>query len=192
MMQLFIISALGAGLYLAVKSVEPSAVARSWDSDTPGAHAPGETDQGRIMQYFEPSEFGPWWPDMSRELLQKLDKFRGLWGAPVEVSPAAGGIGRHLGPGDTSQHNIDRWGKVLAVDLFPKVPAGRSGYRYMSTRADRARALRCAKQAGFSGIGLYTDTRPGNMVHLDVRQTEAVALWSRINGNYLGINEAIA
>lgn len=195
-MQLLILSALGAGLYLATKSAEPetgTGNANPWASDTPGAPAPGDSqNQGRTMQYFEPSEFGPWWPHMSPELLKKLDKFRGLWGAPVEVSPAEGGIGRHLGPADTSQHNIDKWGKVFAVDLFPKVAAGRSGYRYMSTRADRARALKCAKQAGFTGIGLYTDTRPGDMLHVDVRPTEAVALWSRINGNYLGINEAIA
>jgi hypothetical protein len=182
--QFLILGALGAGLYFATRS--------EGASDTPGAPAPGgNQNQERTMRYFEPWEFGIWWPDMSRDLLQKLDKFRALWGAPVEVSPAEGGIGRHLGPGDTSQHNIDRWGKVFAVDLFPKIAAGRSGYRYMSTRADRARALKCAKQAGFSGIGLYTDTRPGHMLHVDVRSGESVALWSRIDGNYSGINEAI-
>ena len=150
---------------------------------------------GKVMSrpdltYFSASEFGIWWPLMNRDLLLKLDRFRELWGAPVVISKAAGSIGRH-GDGN-SQHNVDRWGEVRAVDVFPMVPDGAGGFRYMSTSADRQRAYEVAIQAGFTGIGLYTDTQPGNLLHVDNRPGDRVAQWSRVDGRYLGIGEVLA
>lgn len=143
------------------------------------------------LKHFTPSEFGLWWPLMNAELLTKLDAFREAWGAPVKISPASGGIGRHQGSDGTSQHNIDKWGEVRAVDVFPLVEVRPGEYRYMNSQADRARAFNTAKQVGFRGIGLYTDTTPGNMLHVDTRDADRVATWSRVAGNYRGISEVL-
>lgn len=142
------------------------------------------------LQYFTPSEFGLWWPMIAADLLIALDAFREAWGRPVHVSPVDGAIGRNGGEGDSSQHNFDRWGEVRAIDFFPEgidEPGGRE------------RAYQIAVAVGFTGIGLYRDTQfkgtPWTMMHGDVRVDEVPgdpAKWSRIDGEYLGINEAIA
>ena len=146
------------------------------------------------LKHFSAAEFGVWWPLMSRDLLIKLDKFREEWGAPVVISPAPGGIGRTGGHSDSSQHNIDVWGRVRAVDIFPQVmaPEGRRG---IVSASERERAYRVAKSVGFTGIGLYTDTSPSNMLHVDVRrdrQPGSPAKWSRVAGNYRAITEVLA
>ncbi len=135
------------------------------------------------LEYFTPAEFGVWYPMISDELLLKLDRFRALWGAPVVISSAAGSIGREDGSG--SQHNVLRWGEVRAVDVFPMLLGG----GYLSTVEQLQRAYDIARQAGFTGIGLYTDTKPGFMVHLDVRPGVAgdPAKWARVQGSYTGI-----
>ncbi|MGH1438587.1 MAG: hypothetical protein ACRBBR_00640 [Cellvibrionaceae bacterium] len=140
------------------------------------------------LRYFSAEEFGVYYPVMSLELLTKLDQFRHEWGGPVEISKAVGGIGRE-DESSQSQHNVLRWGEVRAVDVFPRTIDG-----YITTRADRQRALYIARKVGFTGIGIYTDTKQGNMLHLDVRQDRSEgspALWSRVNGNYLGIDEVL-
>lgn len=128
------------------------------------------------LKYFARSEFGIWWPLMSNDLLTKIDAFREQWGDVVEVSTAEGAIGRE---GDNnSQHNPTLWGEVRAVDVFPKV----NGH-YISSAWERRRAYEIARAVGFTGIGVYTDTMPGNMLHLDVRKDRTVndpALWSRV------------
>lgn len=182
-------TAIGALALLTAKS-EP---APSRSPPPVNQSAPKGKNMTLSLKHFSPDEFGEWWPHMSPELLRKLDAFRERWGAPVVVSPAHGGIGRHLGDGDESQHNVDEWGEVRAVDVFPKVPAGASGYRYINTTAERERAYRVARSVGFTGIGLYTDTSPGNMLHVDVRKSAGyVATWSRVDGNYLGIEQVTA
>lgn len=142
------------------------------------------------LKYFTAGQFGLWYPLMNPQLLAKLDAFREAWGAPVEISSAAGSLGRHGGEAG-SQHNVDRWGMVNAVDTFPKVKTA-SGYRYIETVEERNRAFKVAQQVGFTGIGIYTDTSPGNLVHLDVRQAAAVATWSRVAGEYRGIYEVLS
>ncbi len=147
------------------------------------------------LKYFKPSEFGIWYPMMSAELLLRLDEFREQWGAPVVISSAAGGIGRHGGDENHSQHNVDKWNEVRAVDVFPKVPDGLGGYRYINTPEERERAYQVAKQVGFTGIGLYTDTKLGNLLHVDVRQGYVAgmpATWSRVDGVYKGLSEVFA
>lgn len=144
------------------------------------------------LSHFKASEFGLWWPLMNADQLRKLDAFRKAWGYPVEISTANGSLGRHGGEESNSQHNVDKWGEVHASDVFPKVPDGKGGFRYMQTVDERRRAYDIALSVGFSGIGLYTDTKPGNLLHVDNREAERVALWSRVNGDYLGINEVLS
>lgn len=144
------------------------------------------------LDYFSPGEFRQWWPFMSADLLLKLDEFRRRWGAPVIVSGADGALGR-TGQGH-SQHNIDTWGEVRAIDVFPQVPDGNGGFKYMTSATDRAKAYMLAREIGFTGVGLYTDTAPGNMLHLDVRadaDAGAPAKWSRVEGSYLAIEAVL-
>jgi uncharacterized protein YcbK (DUF882 family) len=137
---------------------------------------PAETNE---LRYFSPNEFGQWWPDMSTELLTKLDEFRHRLGVPVIISPAAGSLGRNDGL-STSQHNIDLWGEVRAVDV-------------MFTGVNLETAYQIAKDIGFTGIGAYPDWQPTQGMHLDVRQTP-LALWAGIkegtNQVYKSIQEA--
>jgi hypothetical protein len=118
------------------------------------------------LKYFSISEFGIWWPLMSRDLLLKLDLFREKWGAPVDITSAEGGIGREDESG--SQHNVLKWGEVRAVDILPQG---------MNTSEDRQRAVTIARQVGFTGIGVYPDWKPSAGLHLDVRQGK-FASWS--------------
>ncbi|MAY02477.1 MAG: hypothetical protein CMQ38_05805 [Gammaproteobacteria bacterium] len=150
---------------------------------------------GNAMRFFKRDEFGGWYESMSADLLLKLDDFRSRWGAPVVVSSAPGGVGRNDGPEGTSQHNVDQWGEVRAVDVFPMVRGEGGRLVYMNSAEDRARAVRIAQEVGFTGIGVYTDTGPGNMVHLDVRiDRNAIdpALWARVSGQYVGIDRGLA
>ena len=48
------------------------------------------------LEYFSSSEFGPYWPLMSVDLLQRLDRFRDLLGYQVAISQAPGAIGRPI------------------------------------------------------------------------------------------------
>jgi hypothetical protein len=144
------------------------------------------------LKHFSASEFGVWYPLMSNELLIKLDTLRDLLGSPVFISPVSGGIGRH--GGGSSQHNVDKWGEVRAVDVFAKI-----GGEFVTTQSQRQRLYDAARQAGFTGIGIYTDTiynsAPANLLHVDVRQDKtpnAPALWSRVNGQYSGLTEVVA
>lgn len=143
------------------------------------------------MIYFRPSEFGEWWALMDQDLLSKLDDFRQAWGYPVLISPVAGALGRHNGPDGNSMHNVDKWEKVRAVDVFPQVPDGKGKFRAMRRDDDRMRAYDIAKAVGFTGIGIYADTMPGNMVHLDNRDGTHVATWSRVAGQYKAISEVL-
>lgn len=145
------------------------------------------------LKYFSREEFGDWWEKMSPELLQKLDAFREEWGAPVEISRAQGALGREDFESD-SQHNYLKWGEVRAVDVFPVV-IDLGEHRYIENEVERMRAYMIAKKVGFTGIGLYTDTYPGNMLHVDVRQDRSEQLpatWSRVGGEYLGIEAVMA
>ena len=138
-----------------------------------------------LLKHFKPSEFGDSVPYMHESTLLTLDAFREYWGARVDVSPAKGGLARWLGPDAMSGHNVDRWTACRAADLFP---IG------MVTAEDMVRAVACAVSAGATGIGLYTDTRPGFMLHLDTRPDRTPAhprLWSRVDGEYGPISKVL-
>jgi|GEM_PF-3253353 len=141
------------------------------------------------LEYFGPDEFQGWYDKMSPELLLKLDEFRRQWGYPVHVSPHPDAVGREYYAGHDrfdSQHNYIKWGEVRAIDVFPKNSAG----EYITSVGDRKRAYEIAVQVGFTGVGIYTDTVPGNMMHLDVRQA-ALAKWSRVSGEFLSVFEVL-
>lgn len=138
------------------------------------------------MYFFDDSEFLrppngggnsiDWKPKMAPRLLVLLDTFRFQWGAPVMISPAWGAIGRFLDD-DASQHNIERWGEVRAIDLMP--------YGMVSA-ADRQRAFNIASSLGFTGIGLYPDWQPRPGIHLDVRIDQRPgfpATWAGVDRN---------
>lgn len=140
-------------------------------------------------QHFVAHEFGQWGDQMSARQITMLDVLRFRLGRPMIVSPASGALGRNLGPNDESAHNVDRWGEVLATDIF--IPG--IAYREQAEAViDEARAI------GFTGIGLYTDTKYGGqdmpMFHFDCRPTRKMgtpATWGRVSRKYVSINQAL-
>lgn len=129
------------------------------------------------MQYFQDGEFRGWKEKMAPELLRQLDAFRAELGYPVQVSEAPGAIGRNLGPDDTSRHNVDRWGKVQAIDVMP-TPVGDNGRPRGMNQAEARQARQLAKEF-FGGVGVYPHWQPYPGLHLDVRPAADgdVATW---------------
>ena len=141
-----------------------------------------------VPRFFADGEFHGWADKLNPALRPALDRFRLLWGAPVYVSGSRDAVGRHGGPDDASQHNVDRWGYVNAADIFPE--------GLQPTRADILRALAVAESAGFTGVGVYLDTsRNGNpavMMHVDVRESGGrVATWGRVGGEYISLSRTL-
>lgn len=147
------------------------------------------TDRDALkLRYFKASEFGPYWPLMSIELISKVDEFRHALGYPVLISPAPGAIGRPIIGGDDvesgaekSYHNYMLHGEVMAIDLMPAPPGG-------ATATERARWVEVARQVGFRGIGLYPDWKPRPGIHVDVRKISAlsggrVATWAGVRNS---------
>lgn len=128
-----------------------------------------------IGVHFQRFDFGAW--PMAPRLVALLNEFATrieAIGGRVFVSPAAGAVGRHDGVSGTSQHNVDRWGEVRAVDVMLTGVA-------LRTAADIAAAV------GFHGIGAYPDWLPSPGLHLDVRADRTAAnpaTWSgrKVNG----------
>lgn len=109
------------------------------------------------LKFFSPSEFGEWWPYMDPDLLVKLDKFRELIGKPITISGHENAIGRHLGPLKGSYHNVDKHGKVRAVDIFPQ------GLNSVNAKWYEQKAV----EAGLGGIGFYPHWNGGFGMHVD-------------------------
>lgn len=117
---------------------------------------------------------------MDTDLLGKLKSLRRAWGRGIAISPARGSTGRMLGSTDRSYHNVDRYGKVRAIDLFPEG---------LGTVEDIKRFIALAHKKGFTGVGVYLDTQPSIMIHLDNREGKSGS-WSRIGGKYLSLDAA--
>lgn len=132
-------------------------------------------------QYFTAEEFREWADDMSRRLVTMLDVLRHMSGRVIEISANGMSLGRELGLAAVSEHNIDHWGEVLAADCFV------SGVYY---REQAEAIVDLARKIGFTGIGIYTDTRNNRgeeqvMFHFGVRPTRNMgdpALWGRVAG----------
>ena len=141
-------------------------------------------------QYFSQEEFREWSDDMSARLITMLDVLRFRLGTPIEISLSEYALGRELGRGKMSEHNIDEWGEVLAVDCF-------IGGVY--NRAQAEAVVYEAEGIGFTGIGVYSDTHNNQgddqvMFHLGVRPNEDMgspATWGRISGKYTSLIAAI-
>jgi len=141
------------------------------------------------MKYFKPEEFNGWYDLLAPALKSNLDDLRAKWGQPIVISPVEGAVGRHDGKGGTSQHNVDRWGEVRAVDVMP---------HGIETANDARRFRQLAEDCGFTGIGFYPDWNPRPGFHVDIRINENeryVAQWGGIRRNgeqvYVGIETAI-
>jgi len=141
-------------------------------------------------QHFSAEEFRDWADDMSPRLVTMLDILRFRLGSPIAVSGSEYALGRNLGRGKMSEHNIDEWGEVLAVDCF-------IGGVYNRIQAEAV--AHEAEAIGFTGIGVYSDTRNNQgqeqvMFHLGVRPNELMgspATWGRISGKYTSLMAAI-
>ena len=141
-------------------------------------------------QYFSQEEFRDWAEDMSARLVTMLDVLRFKLGSPIAASASEYALGRELGRGKMSEHNIDHWGEVLAVDCFV------SG---VYNRAQAEAVVYEAEGIGFTGIGVYSDTHNNRgeeqvMFHLGVRPNELMgspATWGRVNGEYTSLMAAI-
>jgi len=141
-------------------------------------------------QYFSQEEFRDWAEEMSPRLITMLDVLRFLLGSPIEVSGSDFALGRNLGRGKMSAHNVDEWGEVLAVDCF---------VRGVHSRVQAESVVHEARAIGFTGIGVYSDTRNNKgqeqvMFHLDVRPNEVMgspATWGRVAGDWTSLDAAI-
>ena len=141
-------------------------------------------------QHFEAEEFREWSDDMSARLITMLDVLRFRLGRPIAISASEYALGRNLGRGKMSEHNIDEWGEVLAVDCFV------SG---VYNRAQAEAVVYEAEGIGFTGIGVYSDTHNNQgeeqvMFHLGVRPNELMgspATWGRVAGKYTSLIAAI-
>ena len=142
------------------------------------------------MQYFSQEEFREWAEDMSPRLVTMLDVLRSKLGRSIEISGSEYALGRNLGVGKMSEHNIDEWGEVLAVDCFI------SG---VCNRAQVEAVVYEATGIGFTGIGVYSDTHNNSgeeqvMFHLGVRPNEMMgspATWGRVDHDYTSLIAAI-
>ena len=141
-------------------------------------------------QHFDAEEFREWSDDMSARLVTMLDVLRFKLDSPIEISLSKYALGRELGRGKMSEHNIDEWGEVLAVDCFI------SG---VYNRAQSEAVVYEATSIGFTGIGVYSDTTNNQgeeqvMFHLGVRPTEMMgnpATWGRVDHDYTSLIAAI-
>ena len=141
-------------------------------------------------QHFDAEEFREWSDDMSPRLVTMLDVLRFKLGSPIEISLSEYALGRNLGRNELSEHNVDEWGEVLAVDCFV------SG---VYNRAQAEAVVYEAEGIGFTGIGVYSDTRNNQgqeqvMFHLGVRPNELMgspATWGRISGKYTSLIAAV-
>jgi hypothetical protein len=141
-------------------------------------------------QHFSQEEFREWSGDMSPRLVTMLDVLRFRLGRPIAISASEYALGRELGRNELSEHNIDEWGEVLAVDCFI------SG---VYNRAQAEAVVYEAEAIGFTGIGVYSDTRNNQgqgqvMFHLGVRPNELMgspATWGRVAGKYTSLIAAV-
>ena len=141
-------------------------------------------------QHFDAEEFREWSDDTSARLVTMLDVLRFKLGSAIEISASEYALGRNLGRGKMSEHNIDHWGEVLAADCFI------SG---IYNRAQSEAVVYEATSIGFTGIGVYSDTHNNKgeeqvMFHLGVRPNELMgspATWGRVDHDYTSLMAAI-
>jgi len=115
-------------------------------------------------QHFDQEEFRDWAEDMSPRLVTMLDVLRFLLGSPIEVSGSEYAIGRNLGRGKMSEHNVDEWGEVLAVDCFV-----RGVYNRAQAEAVAREAV-TASDAGDSTQWILADNTQATVTHEELKE----------------------
>lgn len=151
---------------------------------------PGQRVRFMHLEHFNSGEFRHWWPYMSHRLLTMLDTLRHKLDTPIYISDNVAALGRHLSWNNESEHNMDRWGEVLAADCF---------IRDVRTASETLDVVNTAKDIGFTGIGIYPDwinNSGKNQVgfHFGVRPTRKMgdpALWGRVENKYVRLDEAL-
>ena len=114
------------------------------------------------LSFFKENEFHGFYGDCNPKLLVLTDLFRYIWDNPVAISSANGAVGRY--DETNSQHNINYWDEVRALDLKPKG---------LTSKYDLERAFKIARDVGFTGIGLYPEwSDPG--IHVDIRNDRTI------------------
>jgi len=133
------------------------------------------------MEHFNKKEFHGWYDKLYPELRIKLDFLREILGCEVHLSNSPKGIGRE----DTtnSQHNISKWGHVMAVD------------GYIPDEVTYLEFYEACRDSRFTGIGFYSGWPSGRRgFHVDVRQDrtpDTPATWAkreRKDGTQVNVN----
>ena len=149
------------------------------------------------LVYFKPQEFvrnGQNWFDlMDERLLVCVDILRYQWSdfrgedSPIRISTHPGALGRRMGRDRLSDHNIDKWGRVKAMDVMPE-----------GLENDPVEFCMLAAACGITAYGLYPHWEPAAGVHLGMRpgvEVGSPALWGaiRVDGkqDYTTYREAL-
>jgi len=115
-------------------------------------------------QYFTPEEFREWSDDMSPRLVTMLDVLRFRLDRVIEISGSAQALGLNLGRGKMSEHNVDEWGEVLAVDCFV------SGVYSRAQAEAVAREAVTASDAGDSTQWILADNTQATVTHEELKE----------------------
>jgi hypothetical protein len=107
------------------------------------------------VKFFRPAEFGDRADDIDPRTIYAADAMRARLGSPLTVSPVLGATARFGGNARSQHYAIGR--RATAVDLMPA----------MATLGDAYRAALGVQAIG--GVGLYPDTSPLPMIHIDTR-----------------------
>lgn len=156
------------------------------------------------LAYFQPSDFGEWWPVMNADLVRKVDALANealKYGYYVMISPAFGAIGRvydTADSNDSSRHNVTKWGEVQALDImvFQLDALG----DHVSLAAGQASLfLSDINAQGFGGVGVYPFWKPFSGFHVDVRPHKAdgtIATWGDVGQfgqhKYVALSEGMS
>lgn len=122
-------------------------------------------DQFETIRYYGPEDLSRW-ENLEFELVEKLDKLTGaLGGQPFRILSTyrTEHENEKVGGAPQSQHLYGR-----AIDIV--VPGGYEKF------------LDLAKSVGFTGIGLYVNSKDVVSAHLDVRPTNRIATWGKVIG----------
>ena len=127
---------------------------------------------------------------MSPRLLVMLDVLRHILQSPIFISKNDQALGRRSGLSE-SEHNVEFWNQVLAVDCFVKD---------VHTYAQALRVVESARIVGFTGIGVYpqwTNNVGRRQVgfHFGVRPSRKMdnpATWGYYDGKFVSLDYALS
>ena len=137
-------------------------------------------EQGEFLREDKYANPMNWFDHMNPRLLVILDILRYQWAlhkrreARILISPHPKAIGRQMGKGKLSDHNIDHWGEVNGIDVFPEFLSG----------VKDAKAFRdIAILATVTAVGFYPHWKPQAGFHIACRPDRLPgdpALWGFI------------